>query len=176
MNKNIIIAILVICIIVLVGWIIYDNANNHNIKVIVSDNIEETAISIDKYYLMKLNEQLSTIELANIAEQYMNAWKNELTNVVSVIKQDLVFIEDKQIFDDYYQQYQQLALSSAEAEHLKYVDINESIDNRFAGTGSSYATTLAMKDVYKEGAISLIKYYNNFKENNSYQYIFEGEI
>lgn len=173
MKKNIVILILIILVISLSGHIVYNKINNDNQQYELTNMIDNTVI--DEYYLAKLNEDVSTYEINDIANKYMNAWKNEFANIVNNIKEKLVYEEDKNIFDQYYMQYERIALQRAEAEYLKFVDTTIPQSERLAGTASSYSSILAMKDIYKQGAISLIKYYENVGEGKIYTYIFRGE-
>lgn len=178
MKKNIIIALLCFCII---GLVIYIGINSKENKNNNSDlqtqeyyNIQNE--TIDSYYKERLDMELSTVQITYIADSYMNSWKNELENIVQIIKENLKFEQDKEKFDDYYKFYQQLAQSVSQIEYLKYVDVTENPDNRFAGTASSYGSILAMTNVYKQATINLIKYYEDFVDKGSYKYIFRGEM
>ena len=119
---------------------------------------------------------LSTVEINYVADRYMNAWKKEFEHVVQIIKENLNFEEDKEKFDNYYQTYEKLAENVAQMEYLKYVDVTENPDNRFAGTASSYGSILAMTNVYKQATTNLITYYEDFADEGSYKYIFRGEM
>lgn len=184
MKKNSIIVLLILCIIALVVYIEFNGkesqnneSKNNNSDVQIQDNYSiETETPIDSYYKEKLDMELPTVEINYIADSYMNSWKNEFENVVKIIKEKLKYEEDKEKFDRYYQVYQQLTECVQEIEYLKYVDVTESPNERFAGTASSYGSILAMTNVYKQATINLITYYEDFTTEGSYKYIFRGEM
>ena len=179
MKKNIMIALLSFCIIGLVIYIEINSkeneSNNSNIQVQNHYSIQDET-PIDSYYKERLDMSLPTVEINYIADSYMNSWKNEFENIVQIIKENLKFEQDKEQFDNYYKLYEQLAKYVAQIEYLKYVDVNEKPDNRFAGTASSYGSILAMANVYKQATINLITYYEEFVHDGSYKYIFRGEM
>ena len=179
MNKNIIIVLLSFCIIglaIYIGINSKENQNNNSDIQVQNQYSIQDETPIDSYYKERLDMSLSTVEINYIADSYMNSWKKEFENIVQIIKENLKFEQDKEKFDNYYNIYEQLAKYVAQIEYLKYVDVNENPDNRFAGTASSYGSILAMTNVYKQATINLITYYEDFATDGSYKYIFRGEM
>lgn len=179
MKKNIIIMLLSFCIIglaIYIGINSKENQNNNSDIQVQNQYSIQNETPIDTYYKERLDMSLSTVEINYIADSYMNSWKKEFENIVQIIKENLKFEQDKEKFDNYYNSYEQLAENVAQIEYLKYVDVTENPDNRFAGTASSYGSILAMTNVYKQATINLITYYEDFATDGSYKYIFRGEM
>ena len=130
---------------------------------------------IDLYYDELMKYAYTTYEISYAQDIYLEAWKNELENLINICKEKYTYDEDKQYLDDYYKSIENLALSQAQITALAYTDTTVSPEYRTYGTAMGYSSKANMASVYRNGFNNLILSIDPISNEfvDTYEYIFE---
>lgn len=130
---------------------------------------------INKSFDEGFENALTTYEINYITGQYVLAWKNELKNITSILKNNYSFQEDKAKVDNYFLATQKMAQTAAELEWLNWTDTQTAPEERYPGTGAASASMMAYAEIYKTATLNLIKTYQSILDASTspaYQYIY----
>ena len=134
---------------------------------------------IDQAFANDFTQAIATPELNYVSEKYMQAWKAEMDNAATVIKQQYQFDEDKTRIDAYTAAYEQVAVAASSVAWLNWSDTNAAPQHRNIGTGAASASLSAKANIYKQATLNLINMYqgqtgDNPNEKNTYIYVYSG--
>lgn len=130
---------------------------------------------IDTYYNELIKNAYTSYEISYAEDIYLEAWKNELKNLVNICKEKYIFEQDKKYFDDYYNSIETLAFSESQITALAFTDTTVLPEDRTYGTAMGYTSKSNMSSIYKNGFNNLILSIDPISTEfiDSYEYIFK---
>ena len=130
---------------------------------------------IEKAFAKDFEMAQATAEINFVNEAYLDAWKAEMTNIVSVLKKSFTNSEDGKRVDEYAAAYNALADKAFELEMLNWVsDPEEAGAERSFGTGATGGAMLAQAKIFKQATLNLIAHYQA-NPDLAYTFIYNGK-
>jgi len=130
---------------------------------------------IDRAFAKDFQTAQVTPEINYVNEEYLNAWKAEMSNVSTVVKKSFANAEDGKRVDEYVADYENLINKAFDLEMLNWIsDPAESIASRSFGTGGPGAAMLAQGRIYKQATLNLIAHYEANPEVK-YKFVYNGK-
>lgn len=130
---------------------------------------------IEKAFAKDFEMAQATAEINFVNEAYLDAWKAEMTNIVSVLKKSFTNSEDGKRVDEYAAAYNTLADKAFELEMLNWVsDPEEAGAERSFGTGATGGAMLAQAKIFKQATLNLIAHFQT-NPDLAYTFIYNGK-
>ena len=130
---------------------------------------------IEKAFAKDFEMAQATAEINFVNEAYLEAWKAEMTNIVSVLKKSFTNSEDGKRVDEYAAAYNALAEKAFDLEMLNWVsDPEEAGAERSFGTGATGGAMLAQAKIFKQATLNLVTHYQA-NPDLVYTFIYNGK-
>jgi hypothetical protein len=133
---------------------------------------------IDEAFKRDFEIASATVELNYLAYEYLDAWKMEWNNIMSELKKQYEYVQDKKAFNNYKETFEDFVGKASELEWIDWSDTSvEPGEKRTVGTGAKSASIMEEAQLYKRQVLYLIdKYYNErfAAPYSKYLFIYKG--
>lgn len=158
---------------------IINNGDAKNESGFVRDySVDSSNNPIDEAFKRDFEIVSATVELNYLAYKYLDAWKMEWNNIMSELEKRYKYEQDKNVFDNYKETFEEFARKASELEWIEWSDNSvEPGEKRTVGTVAKSASIMEEAQLYKRQVLHLIdKYYNGrlAPPYSKYLFIYKG--
>ncbi len=135
----------------------------------------DTNNPIEKAFAKDFAMAQATPEINYVNEAYLEAWKAEMANAATVVKNSLPLKDDGKRVDDYIAACNVLAEKAFDLEMLNWLsDPEASVADRSFGTGATGGAMLAQARIFKQATLNLITHLQA-NPDTSYSFTYNGK-